>query len=137
MSKGDMVFENALLFMRDALIVHEFNDAIKAGDSGCVVVILKHLAYTYHECGQTKYAQDVLFLIHNLTKVWPAELNLVLKNWLVNSTGKDNTWVPVDLVQEHLNYWIKVIYKVHSSNASWEWLVMIAPCIEILRKLAR
>ncbi|KAL4247085.1 hypothetical protein ABKN59_001421 [Abortiporus biennis] len=31
----------------------------------------------------------------------------------------------------------QVIYKAHGSNASWEWLVMIAPCIEILQKLAR
>ena len=31
---------------------------------------------------------------------------------------------------------MKVIYKVHGSNTSWEWLAMISPCIDILRQLA-
>lgn len=31
-----------------------------------------------------------------------------MKNWLVNPTGKPNSWVPVDLLQEHMNFWIKV-----------------------------
>ncbi len=31
-----------------------------------------------------------------------------MKNWLVNPTGKPNSWVPVDLMQEHNNLWTKV-----------------------------
>ena len=31
---GDIVFENAVLFLRDGLILREFSDAIKSGDSG-------------------------------------------------------------------------------------------------------
>ena len=31
-----------------------------------------------------------------------------MNNWLVNPTGKANSWVEVDLMQEHLNFWIKV-----------------------------
>lgn len=73
-----------------------------------------------------------------------------MKNWLVNPTGKPNSWVPVDLLQEHMNFWIKVnlshefsstthifqtFYKAHGSNASWEWLEMIGPCVDILRQL--
>ncbi|KAI0725210.1 hypothetical protein C8Q72DRAFT_934282 [Fomitopsis betulina] len=50
--------------------------------------------------------------------------------------GKANVWVEVDLLQEHLNFWIKTIYKVHGSSASWEWLVMISPCVDVLRCLA-
>lgn len=33
---------------------------------------------------------------------------IVLNNWLLNPTGKRNAFVEVDLVQEHLNFWIKV-----------------------------
>ena len=29
-----------------------------------------------------------------------------------------------------------MIYKAHGSNASWQWLAMITPCIDILRRLA-
>lgn len=32
----------------------------------------------------------------------------MIKNWLVNPTGKPNSWVPVDLMQEHMNFWVKV-----------------------------
>ncbi|KAJ3558625.1 hypothetical protein NM688_g806 [Phlebia brevispora] len=82
LTKGDMVYENAILFMRDALILHEFNDGIKAGDSGHVVLVLKYMALMYRG-------------------------KIVLKNWLVNTTGKPNAWSEVDLLQEHLNFWIK------------------------------
>jgi hypothetical protein len=33
---------------------------------------------------------------------------VVTENWLLNPTGKANTFVEIDLVQEHLNFWIKV-----------------------------
>jgi hypothetical protein len=29
------------------------------------------------------------------------------------------------------------VYKAHGSNASWEWVDVIAPCIEVLRNIAR
>jgi hypothetical protein len=52
---GDMVFENVLLFLRDALITHEFTDAIKCGDSGQVVLVLKIWALSFRGSGRTKY----------------------------------------------------------------------------------
>ncbi|KAI0727174.1 hypothetical protein C8Q72DRAFT_782214, partial [Fomitopsis betulina] len=134
---GDMVFENAVLLLCDALILRLLTDCIKCGDSGRVLLGLKVLALYYRGCGRTKYAQEVLFLIHNFKHVWPEPLRrIVLKNWLVNPTGKANAWVKVDLLQEHLNFWIKTIYKVHGSSASWEWLAMISPCVDVLRRLA-
>lgn len=36
--------------------------------------------------------------------------DIILNNWLVNPTGNPNSWVPVDLLQEHMNFWIKVIH---------------------------
>jgi hypothetical protein len=68
---GDMVFENAILFFRDALYLREFNDAIKSGDSGRVFVILKVWVLSYRGQGRTKYAQEALHLLHNMTHVWP------------------------------------------------------------------
>ena len=37
---------------------------------------------------------------------------VMIQNWLVNPTGKPNSWVPVDLLQEHMNFWIKVSISV-------------------------
>ncbi|KAF6743049.1 hypothetical protein DFP72DRAFT_859600 [Ephemerocybe angulata] len=134
---GDMVFENAILFMRDALLSREFTDSIKAGDSGRVVLVLKMWALSFRGNGRTKYAYEMLALIHNLNQVWPKSVaNIVLKNWLLNPTGRPNAFVEVDLVQEHMNFWIKTFYKAHGSNATWEWLEMISPCVTALRDLA-
>ncbi|KAJ7807573.1 hypothetical protein B0H14DRAFT_3091231 [Mycena olivaceomarginata] len=124
---------NASLLLRDALISREFTDAIKAGDSGRIVLVLKVFACSYRGNGRTKYAHEMLHLIHNLTK---CGLNIVLKNWLVNPTGNPFSWVEVDLMQEHMNFWIKTIYQAHGSSASWEWLGMISPCISVLRRLS-
>ncbi|KAI1784236.1 hypothetical protein LXA43DRAFT_902027 [Ganoderma leucocontextum] len=137
LQSGDMIFENMSLFLRDALIMREFNDAIKSGYSGRIIRVLKMLALIYRGSGRTKYAYEMLHLIHNLTHLWPTALrNIMIKNWLVNPTGKEDAWVPVDLLQEHMNFWVKVIYKAQGSNASWEWLEMISPCVALLRKLA-
>ncbi|KAH7917112.1 hypothetical protein BV22DRAFT_983924, partial [Leucogyrophana mollusca] len=107
-----------------------FTDAVKAGDSGRVVIILKVWALSFRGNGRTKYAYEMLHLIHNLSNVWPkAVRDIVMNNWLLNPTGRPNSFVEVDLVQEHMNYWIKV--------SSWEWLEMVAPCVEVLRHLSK
>ncbi|KAJ6527284.1 hypothetical protein B0H10DRAFT_2279228, partial [Mycena sp. CBHHK59/15] len=134
---GDQIFENACLFMRNALISREFTDSIKAGDSGRIVLVVKLLALSFRGNGRSKYAYEMLHLIHNLTHVWPKPIRaIVLNNWLVNPTGNLFSWVEVDLMQEHMNFWIKTIYQAHGSAASWEWLGMVAPCITALRHLS-
>ncbi|KII85581.1 hypothetical protein PLICRDRAFT_31751 [Plicaturopsis crispa FD-325 SS-3] len=133
---GDMILENAILFLRDALISREFTDAIKCGDSGRVVLVLKTWAIGFRGNGRTKYAHEMLHLCHNISHVWPKGLrDIVFNNWLLNPTGRPNAWVEVDLMQEHMNYWIKNFYQAHGSSASWEWLGMIGPCVSILRYL--
>ncbi|EUC67760.1 hypothetical protein RSOL_547080 [Rhizoctonia solani AG-3 Rhs1AP] len=68
--------------------------------------------------------------------VWPTPLrDLILKNWLLNPTGKLNAWVPQDLVQEHSNFWIKRVFTATGSSMSWSWLAVISPCTEALRNL--
>ncbi|THG92899.1 hypothetical protein EW026_g8172 [Hermanssonia centrifuga] len=136
-TEGDMILENAMLFLQDAILLRDFTDAIKTGDSERIVLILKVFALSFRGAGRTKYAHEMLHLIHNIEHVWPKDLrDVIMKNWLVNPTGKTNAFVPVDLMQEHNNFWIKVIYKAHGSSASWEWLAMVLPCIDILRKLS-
>ncbi|KAJ7615159.1 hypothetical protein DFH06DRAFT_1013602 [Mycena polygramma] len=135
--KGDMVFENAVLFLRDALLTREFTDAIKAGDSGRILLILRMWAFCYRGSGRSKYAHEMLHLLHNILCVWPKELrNIVLQNWLANPQGKLNCFVEIDLVQEHLNFWIKKVYKADGAGHSWDWLALVSPCIDVLRKLA-
>ena len=39
---------------------------------------------------------------------------LVLNNWLLNTTGMPNSWVELDLVQEHNNLYTKVLVQFHA-----------------------
>lgn len=71
---GDMTFENAVLFLQDALLMRAFTDTIKRGDSGQILVILKVLALSFRGTNRTKYAHETLHLIHNIEHVWPAKL---------------------------------------------------------------
>ena len=125
---GDMIYKNACLFLHDVLVLCEFTNAIKGGYSSCIVCTLKILVLTYHGCGRTKYVHKLLHLVHNLTHIWPRPLQygltllfhfpdlmssnhdsaIMIKNWLINPTGKPNAWVPIDLLQEHMNFWVKV-----------------------------
>ncbi len=67
---GDMLFENTVLFMRDSLILREFTDAIKAGDGGRVVMVIKIWTHMFRGGGKNKYAQEAMEFIHNFTCVW-------------------------------------------------------------------
>ncbi|KZV85308.1 hypothetical protein EXIGLDRAFT_681944 [Exidia glandulosa HHB12029] len=135
--KGDVVFENSSLLLRDSLGIRTFSRLIKSGRSGHIILALKWFALVFKAGGCPKYAREMLYLIHHLQRVWPAAFrDFVLNNWFVNPTGTQDGFVSLDHMQEHLNFWIKKIYVAHGSNASWEWLGTISPCIDVLRKLA-
>ncbi|EDR00314.1 uncharacterized protein LACBIDRAFT_314453 [Laccaria bicolor S238N-H82] len=136
--KGDMVFENASLFMCDALLTRLFSDTIKSGDSGLIILVLKLWSFAYWGSGWLKYAHKMLHLLHNLVNVWTSQLRkIIVQNWLLNPTGKANTFVEIDLVQEHLNFWIKKVYKADSDGHSWDWLSLVSLCIDVLRRVAK
>ena len=44
------------------------------------------------------------------------EREAILNNWLVNPSGKPGKWHELDLLQEHLNFWIKVFFNRHNSE---------------------
>ncbi|KAG8775450.1 hypothetical protein FRC12_001485 [Ceratobasidium sp. 428] len=135
---GDMVFESGILFFNISLRLKNFIEAIKSGCSDRVVASLKTLALAFRGTRHTKYAYESMVFLHNYLHVWPAPLrSAIARAWLVNTSGNPNSSKPADLMQEHLNLQIKTIYKAHGSNESWEWLAMIAPCVAVLRRIAR
>lgn len=57
--------------------------------------------------GQSQYGEPLsLIKLQSVSDDAPSDI--VLNNWLVNPTGRPNCWVEVDLMQEHMNFWIKV-----------------------------
>ncbi|KAI0718505.1 hypothetical protein C8Q72DRAFT_798736 [Fomitopsis betulina] len=39
------------------------------------------------------------------------------------------------MLQEHNSLWTKTVYSAQGSGASWEWLKMVSPCVNVLRRL--
>jgi len=79
--------------------------------------------------------------------------DIIIKNWIINPTGKPNSGVELDLTQEHLNFWHKACClldrKSLVDNDSptesvssrwdahlWEWLTMVSPSINVLHRLS-
>ncbi|THU77690.1 hypothetical protein K435DRAFT_701848, partial [Dendrothele bispora CBS 962.96] len=122
----DIVFKNNILYNRDALLYWLLVTSIKAGDIGRVVLVLRiwmvmMLSIILLRCIYTN----------------PLYRKLFLHNWLVNLSGKANAFKEIDLLQEHQNFWLKIIYIAKGVNQSWEWLSMISVCIYSLRNALR
>ncbi|THU99993.1 hypothetical protein K435DRAFT_818414 [Dendrothele bispora CBS 962.96] len=114
--KPDTVLKNNILYNRDALLYWLLVTSIKAGDIGRVVLVLR-----------------IWMVMMRTPKTMPRKL--FLHNWLVNISGKANSFKEIDLLQEHQNFWLKVIYTAKGVNQSWEWLSMISVLEEPVRDL--
>ncbi|KAJ7800419.1 hypothetical protein B0H14DRAFT_3785655 [Mycena olivaceomarginata] len=134
----DPQLENTILCNHDMLLLLLFTTSIKGGDVGTVLNILAHWMVMFRGTGSMPKYADALFELINNLKRWPPRLReAYLNNWLVNLTGKIRAFKEVDLLQEHQNFWAKVIYNARGSNRSWEWLSMITVVIFNLRDVMR
>jgi len=50
----------------------------------------------------------------------------ILNNWLVNLSGQAGRWHELDLLQEHLNFWIKVFFNSRNSAFDTPFLQNVA-----------
>jgi hypothetical protein len=50
----------------------------------------------------------------------------ILNNWLVNPSGKAGRWHELDLLQEHLNFWIKIFFNSRNSAFDTPFLQNVA-----------
>ncbi|KIJ42067.1 hypothetical protein M422DRAFT_171500 [Sphaerobolus stellatus SS14] len=134
----DYFYEHTLLYNRDVLVYLEYCDAIRTGDIGRVLNVLRvWMIMMRGENRMPKYADMIFETLTRLEEWAPRLCELFLNNWLVNLSGKPNGWKEVDLLQEHQNYWNKSVYNAKGSNKSWDWLSMISTCVYILRDAMR
>ncbi|KAJ6575846.1 hypothetical protein B0H10DRAFT_1837543 [Mycena sp. CBHHK59/15] len=131
----DITLENTILFNRDALFYVEFGQAIKKGDIGRVLNVLSIWMVMMRSPKTMPRYADAIFETLVKIKSFPPKLQeLYLVNWLVNITGRLFGFKPVDLLQEHQNFWAKIIYTAKGTNKSWKWLSMITVCIFTIRE---
>ncbi|KAK7029172.1 hypothetical protein R3P38DRAFT_3314713 [Favolaschia claudopus] len=134
----DITHENVVLLNRDALFYIEFVSAIKKGDIGRVINILQvWMVMMRAPKTMPKYADAIFETLRRIDRYDPVLKRFFLHNWLVNLTGRPFSFKEIDLLQEHQNFWAKIIYNAKGSNRSWHWLAMISVCIFILRDTMR
>ncbi|KAF5335492.1 hypothetical protein D9611_012206 [Ephemerocybe angulata] len=134
----DPVLENIILFNRDALILRAFQAAIKRGDIGTVVNVLAYWMVMFRGTGKMPKYADILFTTLAGLKAMDPKLRFdSLRNWLVNLSGKPNGFKEIDLLQEHHNFWLKIIYSAKGSNQSWKWLSLVSVCLFALRDVIK
>ncbi|KAG6834995.1 hypothetical protein H0H93_005717 [Arthromyces matolae] len=134
----DIILENIILFNRDALYLRQFKYAIKRGDVGEVLHIATHWMVMFRGTGRMpKYADALFHFLTDLKSMEPQLRNAWLKNWLANLSGKADGFKEMDLLQEHQNFWAKIVYCARGSNRSWEWLAMVTISIFALRDVIR
>jgi len=61
LSKRDVPFENICLFNRDCLYLRQLKYAIKRGDVGAILDIIKHVMLAFRGTGKTPKYADALF----------------------------------------------------------------------------
>ncbi|KAK7027626.1 hypothetical protein R3P38DRAFT_2776632 [Favolaschia claudopus] len=130
----DPAFENSVLYNRDSLLYLLLVSSIKAGDIGRVVLIFRIWAVMMRTPKtMPKYADAFFETLGRLKSYNPVLRKFLLHNWLVNLRGIIDGFKEVDLLQEHQNFWAKIIYNAKGVNRSWEWLSRITVCIFVLR----
>ena len=82
-SRRDVPFENICLFNRDCLHLRQLKYAIKHGDVGTVLDIIKHLMLAFRGTGKTpKYADALFSLTVRLKRMDPKFRLVFLSNFL-------------------------------------------------------
>ncbi|KFH61866.1 hypothetical protein MVEG_12295 [Podila verticillata NRRL 6337] len=111
---------NAALFLRDMMFYLELSSAIKSGDIGRILRVLKYITIIF-QAGKTKnYGAELLHLYCGLEHKWTKKTRqAVFESWLVNPTGEKNRFIPTDLFQEHNNRLLKDLHAAKGSTATW------------------
>ncbi|KAF9518369.1 hypothetical protein BS47DRAFT_1420389 [Hydnum rufescens UP504] len=110
----DEIFRQCVLFNRDAAIYLELKNAIQLGDFGRVEDLIPTMICIFCGGGSPNYANELLHLLQNLKYSWlPTFADMVRDNILVNISGRHNSYMPVDMNQEHHIRLLKVCLNGH------------------------
>jgi hypothetical protein len=117
MRERDLVYENFILYLRDAMMYWDLVQAIGDGSSGRLLRISEMLTPWFHGNGKFKYAQEFLeFQITRMAEWTPAAEYLYKNNCLLSIHG--HRFAPVDQIDEGFNNDIKVAYNPRGNMQS-------------------
>jgi hypothetical protein len=99
----DRTYENAILFMQQAMVVRIFLHACRIGDSGVVVDCISIFLVWFQATGKHNYARETIHMKACLSKLWSAEFReFWLDFCLINPSGKQEGWMACDYFGEYV-----------------------------------
>ncbi|KAH9807657.1 hypothetical protein DFH28DRAFT_1138510 [Melampsora americana] len=109
---GDQVGYNLRLRLRDLGSIVEMDHAMKRGDIGRVMIILKTWSFMSHGVkGMSHYARHIPRLVLLLEHYLPKPVAHVIKHsLLIPASGRDGHFIAKDFYLELQNYWLKYFY---------------------------
>ncbi|KAA1474511.1 hypothetical protein DENSPDRAFT_781882 [Dentipellis sp. KUC8613] len=120
--RGDWALANSIILVRDGIWFLEACHAIAGGDIGRAWEILKLWIFTFAGAGNTNYTSYVLELWCSIELEFPEPTKIALfNNWLVNLTGKPGRFHPLDLMQEHFNFWLEDLAQHKGKEFDDDW----------------
>ncbi|KAL4065520.1 hypothetical protein V8B97DRAFT_2025778 [Scleroderma yunnanense] len=142
----DEIREQMVMWLHDVLhyIVH--NHAIKHGDVGLIEDFLPSLLYQFVGGYNSKYVIEILTILQELHKEWSTTVSKFVREhcWLVNFAGKWDSFLPIDMAQEHnikdirafslFMTYIQVTHRSEDLNIKWEYLKKLHPAIWHMEK---
>ncbi|KAF9897828.1 hypothetical protein BX616_004917, partial [Lobosporangium transversale] len=93
------------------------------GDIGRIERVLSSITIMFQAKGTKNYGKELLKLTYGIRRLWaPKVKRAVMRSWLVNTSGRNDGWIPTDMFQEHTNRLIKSVHAATGSNMSWNYL---------------
>ncbi|KAI9061340.1 hypothetical protein FKP32DRAFT_1604925 [Trametes sanguinea] len=133
----DPLHEQTILFLRDLLDYRTLRDAIKHGDVQTMEDMLPRLLFRFAGGRNPNYVVEVAELLQNLHKDWPDDLKNFIRKycWLTNTSGHDDSWIPIDRAEEHNVCDVKSSYATMGPFATWDYLGKTSASIPCQRRV--
>ncbi|KAE8227252.1 hypothetical protein CF319_g266 [Tilletia indica] len=116
--RHDEVGINARLFLRDALLALEWDDACRRGDVGRMLATQRFLAVGFAGAGRHQYSQSCLDDIWTHKVLTEDSWRTLMAVRLLNRYGARNSFIGADLYQEHLNREIQRADIAHGADTA-------------------
>jgi hypothetical protein len=125
--KRDIVFENAILLMQQALLYEDYYDAMRCGDTGRLERSSDMLCVMFQGVTKLKnYRHLSLDFKASRAKEWTEEMReLWLLNCVVNLSGKDGKFLAIDEFNEWIVRAVKDVYNASGTLQSTNLTVNI------------
>ncbi|KAJ7165181.1 hypothetical protein C8R46DRAFT_1035785 [Mycena filopes] len=130
--RPDELKAQSIMFLRDVLPFVLLRSAVRHGDVGIMEDMIPHLLFRFIGGKNSNYTTKMFELLQGLHHEWPPEIcEFVGDNcWVINNTGRETGFMPVDEAQEMNIKDIKVTYR---PNIDWEYLKKLHPAIHVIR----